>query len=222
MTNTQRCGHHAPTLLTGPGTPPASECVLRPGHSGSHTNDDATRWWPTPETTHTYLSTGCLHGQHGYCQGTVGQTGAKIPARCKFCQTACICSCHEAKRLSINEISSDQLDDLYEELARAHAEINRLTTAEADDIAAGSYAGRVTELEQHLAAEQAELAQARADLKHRDTIIRNLEAGLAAERAAIARVKDLVAEMRTLALPHSQLGRYVDRTLTALDESAAP
>jgi hypothetical protein len=44
--------------------------------------------------THVYLSTGCLHGQHGYCQGKTGKSGAKQPARCKFCKAACTCTCH--------------------------------------------------------------------------------------------------------------------------------
>jgi hypothetical protein len=40
------CGHLSPqTLLT---TSP-TECVLRPGHSGSHADDRGCRWWPTPE-----------------------------------------------------------------------------------------------------------------------------------------------------------------------------
>lgn len=44
--------------------------------------------------THPYLSTGCLHGEHGYCQGKTGQAGAKKPARCKFCDAPCRCRCH--------------------------------------------------------------------------------------------------------------------------------
>jgi hypothetical protein len=44
--------------------------------------------------THVYLSTGCLHGQHGYCQGKTGLAGAKTPARCKFCKAPCTCRCH--------------------------------------------------------------------------------------------------------------------------------
>ncbi|MFC8676731.1 hypothetical protein ACFUEN_29100 [Streptomyces griseorubiginosus] len=45
---------------------------------------------------HVYLSTGCLHGQHTYCQNVDGIAGLKKPAQCKFCQTACICPCHAA------------------------------------------------------------------------------------------------------------------------------
>jgi len=46
--------------------------------------------------THRYLSTGCLHGDHGYCQGNTGKAGAKKPAVCKFCDAGCICPCHRA------------------------------------------------------------------------------------------------------------------------------
>lgn len=44
---------------------------------------------------HVYLSTGCLHGEHGYCQGDTGLSGAKRPASCKFCQAPCTCPCHQ-------------------------------------------------------------------------------------------------------------------------------
>ncbi|MEU4738149.1 MULTISPECIES: hypothetical protein [Streptomyces] len=43
---------------------------------------------------HYYLSTGCLHDQHDYCQNTRGQAGPKQPAACKFCAAPCICTCH--------------------------------------------------------------------------------------------------------------------------------
>lgn len=48
----------------------------------------------TDATEHVYLSTGCLHGRHGYCAGMVGVQGEKRPARCKWCDARCICSCH--------------------------------------------------------------------------------------------------------------------------------
>ncbi|MFJ2568156.1 hypothetical protein ACIO02_35425 [Streptomyces sp. NPDC087568] len=39
----EHCGHLSPdTLLTTPRT----ECVLRPGHPGSHADDRGCRWWP--------------------------------------------------------------------------------------------------------------------------------------------------------------------------------
>jgi hypothetical protein len=44
--------------------------------------------------THVYLSTSCLHDTHGYCQGNTGLSGAKKPARCKFCGAPCQCRCH--------------------------------------------------------------------------------------------------------------------------------
>lgn len=44
---------------------------------------------------HHYLATGCLHGQHAYCQGQTGRAGTKKPATCKFCDARCICHCHQ-------------------------------------------------------------------------------------------------------------------------------
>lgn len=42
-----------------------------------------------------YLSTGCLHGQHEHCRCTVNVEGdPKVPGRCKFCTSECICPCH--------------------------------------------------------------------------------------------------------------------------------
>jgi len=46
------------------------------------------------QTTHIYLSTGCLHGQHDYCQSDTGLAGAKKPSRCKWCDAFCQCPCH--------------------------------------------------------------------------------------------------------------------------------
>lgn len=46
--------------------------------------------------THRYLSTGCLHGEHAYCQAKTGRVGAKEPAKCKFCDARCQCGCHRA------------------------------------------------------------------------------------------------------------------------------
>lgn len=43
---------------------------------------------------HDYLSTGCLHGEHTYCENKTGQLGPKTPAKCKFCDARCICDCH--------------------------------------------------------------------------------------------------------------------------------
>jgi hypothetical protein len=44
---------------------------------------------------HYYLSTGCLHGDHEYCQKYTGLGGAKTPAKCKFCKASCRCRCHK-------------------------------------------------------------------------------------------------------------------------------
>lgn len=48
-----------------------------------------------PGGKHVYLSTGCLHGEHAYCQQYSGIGGAKVPAECKFCHTPCVCTCHD-------------------------------------------------------------------------------------------------------------------------------
>lgn len=45
---------------------------------------------------HVYLSTGCLHSEHGYCQSHTGLSGAKTPAVCKFCKAPCQCPCHRS------------------------------------------------------------------------------------------------------------------------------
>jgi hypothetical protein len=45
---------------------------------------------------HLYLSTGCLHGRHDYCQAMTGHAGAKRPAECKFCGARCVCACHQS------------------------------------------------------------------------------------------------------------------------------
>lgn len=58
---------------------------------------------PEDQGGHTYLSTGCLHGEHGYCQSMTGLAGAKRPARCKFCEAPCICPCHRAAGPSSKE-----------------------------------------------------------------------------------------------------------------------
>jgi hypothetical protein len=49
----------------------------------------------SPDGAHRYLSTGCLHGEHGYCQANTGSNGQKSPAQCKFCAAPCQCGCHQ-------------------------------------------------------------------------------------------------------------------------------
>ncbi|MBB1252901.1 hypothetical protein H3146_05905 [Streptomyces sp. OF3] len=48
---------------------------------------------------HVYLSTGCLHGRHDYCQAMTGANGQKRPGQCKFADehgcTPCVCPCHQ-------------------------------------------------------------------------------------------------------------------------------
>ncbi|MFH8405516.1 hypothetical protein ACH4FX_12185 [Streptomyces sp. NPDC018019] len=51
------------------------------------------------DAPHRYLSTGCLHGEHGYCQSSTGSNGTKVPATCKFCAAPCECPCHQASDL---------------------------------------------------------------------------------------------------------------------------
>lgn len=55
------------------------------------------------DSSHLYLSTGCLHGDyvlpdgrtgHEYCRSETGHAGSKRAGRCKFCDTACVCPCH--------------------------------------------------------------------------------------------------------------------------------
>jgi len=50
-------------------------------------------------------------------------------------------------RHTADSINDDDLDQLYADLARARAEANAWGEAESADVAAGSYAGRVEELQ---------------------------------------------------------------------------
>lgn len=57
-------------------------------------------WWALLTTAtghHFYLSTGCLHGDHGYCSAPTGKVGTKHPAECKKCAAGCRCRCHRAR-----------------------------------------------------------------------------------------------------------------------------
>lgn len=47
-----------------------------------------------PSGAHSYLSTGCYHGEHDYCRSMTGWQGEKRPAQCKFCDARCECDCH--------------------------------------------------------------------------------------------------------------------------------
>lgn len=57
----------------------------------------------TEHTDHHYLSTGCRHGEHGYCQSNTGSQGQKRPAECKFCGSKCVCSCHTPGVITVVE-----------------------------------------------------------------------------------------------------------------------
>lgn len=76
------------------------QCMEPRGHAGNHltTREQWGDHHPDEivESTgaHVYLSTGCLHGDHDYCQRVVG-SWHKQPAQCKFCAAPCVCLCHE-------------------------------------------------------------------------------------------------------------------------------
>lgn len=72
---------------------------------------------PQP-SEHVYLSTGCLHGQHAYCQNVDGIAGLKKPAQCKFCTAPCVCGCHGAEAPQ-PEPDADLIDD-YVRFLRGH------------------------------------------------------------------------------------------------------
>lgn len=70
--------------------------VAGPAGTGGADYLSAGAVWPALGATgrHSYLSTGCLHGEHEYCQSDTGAAGTKIPAQCKFCKAPCGCACH--------------------------------------------------------------------------------------------------------------------------------
>lgn len=45
--------------------------------------DDTTGQADSPDATHVYVSTACLHGLHDRCR-----------LQCKFCPSTCHCDCH--------------------------------------------------------------------------------------------------------------------------------
>lgn len=46
--------------------------------------------------SHQYWSTACRHDHHDYCAGGTRLDGKlKLPARCKFCDAPCLCTCHQ-------------------------------------------------------------------------------------------------------------------------------
>lgn len=94
--NGRYCGGVAwgPDEGTAPPTPGRTETGATIPNAQANEGEPADAPADTQSTEHVYLSTGCLHGEHSYCQGKTGQTGAKKPARCKFCGTPCVCQCH--------------------------------------------------------------------------------------------------------------------------------
>lgn len=50
--------------------------------------------WQAITGRHVYLSTGCLHGDCGYCAAAAGKTGTKRPGECKWGDARCIHRCH--------------------------------------------------------------------------------------------------------------------------------
>jgi hypothetical protein len=76
-----------------------------------------------PGGEHIYLSTGCLHDKHAYCQAMVGAQGEKRPASCKFCGAPCVCPCHPRRSepsQPIGEMSEPPLGSTVRVTAGAH------------------------------------------------------------------------------------------------------
>lgn len=44
MTPVEHCGAYPPSISGAPTTDLHRECVLRPGHQGSHANEEGCRW----------------------------------------------------------------------------------------------------------------------------------------------------------------------------------
>ena len=94
----EHCGHQPDTTIGQP-----TECVLRPGHSGSHANETGMRWWKRqPENDHCGRSQN--HPGHRFMRGRKvyqcpGATAAQAP-----------------DRPGLDQLTSDQLDRLYAEL----------------------------------------------------------------------------------------------------------
>lgn len=61
---------------------------------------------------HAYLSTGCLHGDHAYCQGMTGLAGKKRPGECKHCGAKCVCECHGPPERSFSDGAAQLIDQL--------------------------------------------------------------------------------------------------------------
>lgn len=92
----ERCGATFPAFE---GAPP-TECILRPGHQGSHANEDDTRWIETPNAATTLHAPACVHCDNtrldpndlGDWDPTVGRIVPGSQAPCPECvgRDACL------------------------------------------------------------------------------------------------------------------------------------
>jgi uncharacterized coiled-coil protein SlyX len=89
--------------------------------------------------------------------------------------------------IPLDDMTSDQLDQLYADLAHAQAEAARYAEAESADVAAGSYAGRVEELQ--------------ADLTRYEEVLAELNETLIARAKQLARAEAAIARVHALHHP---------------------
>lgn len=86
---------------------------------------------------HLYLSTACLHGNHRHCQNELTMSGKpKQPHICKFCDSLCVCPCHQEDAdsglLIVDAFSSHRHDEYnYPHRQPANESVNRLNAADA-------------------------------------------------------------------------------------------
>lgn len=78
---------------------PATESLCGEECAEGHVHAGRCAAQPDPDR-HEYLSTGCLHGEHAYCQGRDGRAGEKKPGVCKWCEAKCQCPCHATSKES--------------------------------------------------------------------------------------------------------------------------
>lgn len=64
---------------------------------------------------HDYLSTSCYHNEHEYCKTSVISPvlGTKIPAKCKFCDAKCRCTCHGFGSDGPEQLRQDEQMELF-------------------------------------------------------------------------------------------------------------
>ncbi|MFE9398630.1 hypothetical protein [Streptomyces flavidovirens] len=160
----EHCGELPPGLGLN-GAIPSGECVLRPGHSGSHATDTGMRWWRTtpnnPATGGDAADNCCACGK-----GPVVYRNYREQPFCGHCAN-CACGANPCSKPATT-------DDLRDQYAAAIYERNnptrRWADAHPDDLLA--YAGdadailavRDTRVEELTA--RAEQAERRLDLAH--------------------------------------------------------